>query len=122
MTCVCLAILDRYLISSREVRLRRLSGTKKQTKLIILLIICLFVLHGIPMIFYYEISNVGTCIISSRIYFYYYLYVIQIFLHGIFPISFLSIFGLLTYKQLKIIQGNFNNEKTNYLECYYYYA
>ena len=86
LTCVCLATLDRYLISSREVRLRRLSPTKKQTKFIILLIICLFVFHGIPMIYYYEISNVGTCVISSRIYFYYYLCVLQIFLHGIFPI------------------------------------
>jgi hypothetical protein len=41
---------------------------------------------------------------------------IQIFLHGIFPICFLSIFGILTYKQLKIIQQtihqrNFNSDK-----------
>lgn len=32
LTCICLATLDRYLITSRDVRLRRLSTTNNQTK------------------------------------------------------------------------------------------
>jgi hypothetical protein len=111
LTCICMATLDRYLISSREVRLRRLSTTKQQTKLLILLIICLFGIHSIPLIIYYDVSNVGNCIINSREYLYYYLCVFQIFLHGIFPILFLSIFGILTYKQLKMLHGNLNGDK-----------
>jgi hypothetical protein len=116
LTCICLATLDRYLISSREVRLRRLSLTQQRTKLVIVGLICLIGIHNIPIGFYYEVSEFGDCVISSPIYLYYYLCMIQIFLHGIFPICFLSIFGILTYKQLKIIQQtihqrNFNSDK-----------
>ena len=104
LACICMATLDRYFISSREVRLRQLSATICQTKIIILIIILLIGFHNIPVGIYYEVSESGDCMISSRIYSYYYLCVIQIFLHGIFPICFLSIFGGLTYKQLKTIQ------------------
>ncbi|CAF3151593.1 unnamed protein product [Rotaria sp. Silwood2] len=109
LTCVCLATFDRYLISSREVRLRKLITTKKQAKSIILLVICLFGLHAIPIIKYYGVSTEGICIIESNIYLYYYLYTFQIFLHGIIPIIFLSVFGLLTLKQLKIISRRKNH-------------
>ncbi|CAF3060017.1 unnamed protein product [Rotaria sp. Silwood2] len=116
LTCVCLATLDRYVISSREVRLRRLSTKRHTTKKIILSIICLFALHSIPIIIYYEVSQGGYCRISSRIYLYYYLGVFQIFFHGIFSICFLSIFARLIYKQLKMTQQinyrrNLNSDK-----------
>jgi len=113
LTCICLATLDQYFISSREVRLRRLSTTNQQTKLIILSIICLIGLHNIPISIYYIVSESDNCVISSRIYLYYYLFIIQIFFHGIFPICFLSIFGFLTYKQLKIIRQGNNLEHYN---------
>ena len=116
LICICMATLDRYLISSGEVRLRQLSRTRKQTKLILLGIIFFIILHNIPIVIYYKVSLNGDCMITSRIYSYYYLFIIQIFLHGIFPICFLSIFGGLTYKQLKQIhhaniQRNFNSDK-----------
>ncbi|CAF1392561.1 unnamed protein product [Rotaria sp. Silwood1] len=116
LTCICLAILDRYVISSREVRLRRLSIKRHVTKKIIFSIICIFALHNIPIIIYYEVSPIGNCKISSRIYSYYYLGVFQIFFHGIFLICFLSIFSRLIYKQLKMTQQisylrNFNSDK-----------
>jgi hypothetical protein len=104
LTCICLATFDRYLISSRKVRLRELSTRRQQTKIIILFIICFIGLHSIPIIIYFQISNTGQCTIISTIYLYYYLCVIQIFLHGIIPIIFLSIFGILTFKQLKKIE------------------
>jgi hypothetical protein len=99
-----LATLDRYLVTSREAHLRQLAPTTHRTKQIILVVILLVGLHSIPMSIYYEVSEYGDCMISSEIYLYYYLFVIQIFLHGIYPICFLSIFGVLTYKQLKMIQ------------------
>ncbi|CAF3626280.1 unnamed protein product [Rotaria sp. Silwood1] len=110
------SILDRYVISSREVRLRRLSTKRHVTKKIIFSIICIFALHNIPIIIYYEVSPIGNCKISSRIYSYYYLGVFQIFFHGIFLICFLSIFSRLIYKQLKMTQQisylrNFNSDK-----------
>jgi hypothetical protein len=117
LTCICLAIFDRYLISSREVRLRKLSLTKKRTKLILLLISCLFGIHSIPIIKYYSASITGHCIITSTIYLYYYLYTFQIVLHGLLPISFLSVFGILTFRQLRVISkrknssGSLNSDK-----------
>ncbi|CAF2586892.1 unnamed protein product [Rotaria sp. Silwood2] len=103
LTCICMATFDRYLLSSRKVRLRQMSTERQRTKLIILFIIILVGSHSIPLIIYYNVSNIGQCIIVSVRYSYYYLYVFQISLHGIIPISFLSIFGLLTFRQLRII-------------------
>lgn len=104
LTCICLATFDRYLISSRKVRLRELSTRRQRTKLIILFIGLLIGVHSVPIIIYFNVSNAGQCEILSTIYLYYYLYVIQIVLHGIIPIIFLSIFGLLTFQQLKKIE------------------
>ncbi|CAF1389094.1 unnamed protein product, partial [Adineta steineri] len=61
-------------------------------------------LHSIPIILYYTVSNTNQCTILSTTYLYYYLCIIQIILHGIIPIIFLSIFGILTFQQLKTIK------------------
>ena len=104
LACICMATLDRYFVSSRRARLRMLTPTQQRTKQIILLIICFFGIHSIPIIIYYQASDIGQCTIYSQTYSSYYLYVIQISLHGILPICFLSVFGILTYKQLKMIK------------------
>lgn len=104
LTCICMATFDRYLLSSRKVRLRQMSTTRQRTKLILLFILILIGSHSIPLIIYYDVSDNGECVIFSIRYSYYYLYVFQVSLHGIIPIIFLSIFGLLTFKQLKIIR------------------
>lgn len=101
LICICMATLDRYLISSRNVRLRKLSTNRRRTKLIIFILVCVISLHGLPIAVFFEVSNENQCSILSRFYSYYYLYSFQIFLHGIFPIVFLSIFGMLTFRQLK---------------------
>jgi hypothetical protein len=117
LTCICLATFDRYLLTSRKHRLRKLSTTRNQTKLIILVLICLVGLHNIPIMKYYDVSKSGYCTIVSIVYSHYYLYTFQIFLHGIIPISFLSVFGILTFKQLKVIcrrknrYGTINSDK-----------
>jgi hypothetical protein len=116
LTCICMAIFDRYLISSREVRLRQMSTVKKRTKQIILSIIIIYSFHSIPIGLYFDVSNNGRCFIISTKYLYYYLWVFQIFLHSIIPIIFLTIFGLLTFKELKKINqikrhGILNSDK-----------
>ena len=88
LACLCMATFDRYLISSREVRLRQMSATKRGTKLIILLIICLIGIHSIPIGISYTASVSGQCFVNSTIYTYYYRYVFQIILHGIIPMIF----------------------------------
>jgi len=108
LTCLCMATFDRYLISSREVRLRQMSTTRRRTKLIILCIICLIGFHSIPIGVYYNVLDTGQCFVSSNIYLYYYRYIFQIFLHGIIPIFFFSLFAFLTFKQLKLIKNREN--------------
>jgi hypothetical protein len=112
LTCICLSTIDRYLITSRKVHLRQMSPTKKRTKQILLFFICLYILHNIPIIIYYDTSIIGRCIIYSKLYSYYHIWTFQIFLHGLVPVSILCIFGILTHKQLKInSQRNFKSDK-----------
>jgi len=101
-----MATFDLYLITSRNVNLRQLTTKRKQTKQIILFLIILFLIHSIPNVFYFDVSNSGRCFIISKVYLYYYLWIFQIFLHSIIPIICLTIFGTLTFIQLKNIKQN----------------
>ncbi|CAF1045343.1 unnamed protein product [Adineta ricciae] len=109
LTYFCMATFDRYLITSRNAHLRNLSTTKHRTIQIILLVFLFFCLHNIPLLIFFEVSSTGDCDVNSNQYSYYYLYATQIFLHGIFPIVFLSIFGTLTFQQLKQLQVHVQN-------------
>jgi hypothetical protein len=106
LTCICMATFDRYLITSRKVHLRQMSPTRKRTKQTILIIICLFAFHSIPIGIFFDVSNHGSCSIISPKYSYYYLWTTQIILRGIFPILFLTIVCLLTFIQLKNLKEN----------------
>ena len=75
-------------------------------------IICINIIHSIPNGIYFDVSNNGQCIISSKIYLYYYLWIFQIILHSFIPIIFLTVLSLLTLKQLnKVKQIKRNNDK-----------
>ena len=113
LVCVCIATLDRFFITSRNARLRQMSTTRKHTIHIIILIIIIILLHNIPICFYSYVLLNGQCTMSSTSYLYYYLIIIQICFHGIFPIFFLSIFGSLTYKQIKSIPITNNRRLLN---------
>ncbi len=113
LICTCLATFDRYLITSRSVRLRQLSTSRQHTIQIIYLIIIFSALHSIPIAIYYDRSSIGDCSITSIIYSNYYLYFVIVCLYGIFPIIFLLIFGRLTYKQLKILKQTNHNRQLN---------
>ena len=101
LICTCLATFDRYLITSRNVRLRQLSATRTTTMKIVLFVIGFSSLHSIPIAVYYKKSLTGDCTIVSLAYANYYLYFVIVFLYGVFPIIFLAIFGRLTYKQIR---------------------
>jgi hypothetical protein len=104
-----MATFDRYLITSRKVRLRHLSTGKKRTKQIILFVIILFGIHSIPNGVFFDLSNESRCLIISKNYLYYHLWMFQIILHSIIPIIFLTIFGILTFKQLRKLQHTKRN-------------
>ena len=81
-----------------------------ETKKIIFWFTLLLALHSIPLLVYWEITNKGICFILDPIYSNYFIFSFQIILHGIIPITFLSIFGVLIYTQLKTIQKKANHE------------
>ncbi|CAF1246449.1 unnamed protein product [Adineta steineri] len=101
LTCICLATLDRYLISSRKVRLRQKIIIRKRAEQLILFIIILIAFYCIPIAIFFDVSNNGRCAIYSPKFLYYYFWIFQICLHSIIPIIFLTILGTLTYKQLR---------------------
>ncbi|CAF3925775.1 unnamed protein product [Adineta steineri] len=113
LACICLATFDRYLITARSVRLRQLSTTRRSTQIIILSITIFSALHSIPMALYYDKSSTGDCSIVSLTYSNYYLYFVIVCLYGIFPVCFLSIFGTLTYRQLKMLKHTNQNGSLN---------
>ena len=104
LICTCMATFDRYLITSRNVRLRQMSTSSRTTIQIIIFIIIVTGLHSIPSGIYHIRSSTGNCILITNIYLYYYLYFVILFLYGIIPSCFLLIFGFLSYKQLQTIQ------------------
>ena len=101
LTCLCLATIDRFLISSPEARLRRLSPTRRATVWISSLVIGLIGVHNLPVLIYYTTSGSGQCFIYLTSYLVYYRYVVQILLHGLTPAVIFALFGLLTFDQLK---------------------
>lgn len=101
LTCLCLATFDRYLISSPQARRRQMSATRRDTQLILLVTLSILAVHSVPVAVYNSVSVDGACVISSVVYLVYYRYAFQILLHGIIPIVFFSLFGCLTYRQLK---------------------
>lgn len=104
LICTCMATFDRYLMTSRSVRLRQWSASRQSTIKILIGIVVLSALHSIPTALYHDRSKMGDCMIISRIYFNYYIYFVVVCLYGAFPIIFLLIFGRLTYKQMKIVK------------------
>lgn len=116
LTCICLTTFDRYLTTSREVHLRQMSLTREKTKLIILFVSFIIACHSIPLFIYFDLSNTGKCASHSGIYLIYYLIAFHILLHGLIPVVFLTVFGILTFKQLKLIGrinpiNNLNSDK-----------
>lgn len=111
LACICLATLDRYLVSSPKVFWRQLSPTRKRTKQIITIIVCFCCLHGIPILIYYDEDMKGHCVIVSQVYVRYYTIVILVLLFSIIPIIFLIIFGVLTFLQLKNMRHQRTMEK-----------
>ena len=101
LMCICLATFDRYLISSRNAHLRTLNTNKQQTFVLIGWLIVTISAHSVPVAIYYDVSPTGECYISSEMYSYYYLYIFQIILHSFIPMIFLTLFGTLTYRNLK---------------------
>ncbi|CAF1333133.1 unnamed protein product [Adineta steineri] len=103
---LCLASIDRYHATSRNV-LRRQRSSMKVAKISSLVVILTSLLLSIPDLLYYYIDNSfgePMCINVSAIYYIYYSYFVSITVYSMGPLILLIIFGILTYHNLKSIQ------------------
>jgi hypothetical protein len=97
--CQCLATIDQFFLTSKNVRVRRWSTIKKAYwSSIVLSSICL--IHGIPFFVYYNISSkTKTCLSTNdALNLYLPIFVLGIFL--VIPTTLTIIFGLLTYRNM----------------------
>ncbi|CAF1311405.1 unnamed protein product [Adineta ricciae] len=92
---IVLASIDRFLSSSKSVRLRRLSSVSIARKVIILTIIIMLALYSTVLIIYEIAVTYGqrVCTITSINYFIY--YTVEPFIMGVIPVILQSIFGAL---------------------------
>ncbi|CAF2941966.1 unnamed protein product [Rotaria sp. Silwood2] len=98
----CLATLDQYLLSSRNVRIHQMNFDACQTKQCIVIVFILIALHSIAMAVYFGDIN-HHCAFVSDVYALYYLFAVIILLYSVIPTLFLLIFGSLTLIQLQAV-------------------
>jgi hypothetical protein len=101
LTCSCLATIDQFFATSRNVKLRRLSNIKWAHRIVVIVIL-IWCLHGIPVLLFYNISPVSmTCTITNSGYNIYLIVYLLGLICGI-PVSIMVIFGYLTYRNIHL--------------------
>jgi hypothetical protein len=104
----CFATIDQYLISSRSVRIRRLSQISL-TKIIIIISILIWCLINIPVLFLYKLylkSNGSStvCTVYSSSWTFYYTYFQSLLFLCIIPLTIFIIFNLLRRNNLRLVR------------------
>ncbi|CAF3401571.1 unnamed protein product [Rotaria socialis] len=97
--CQCLATVDQYFVTSKNIELRRFS-TMRQAYWNSLLLIVICLLHGIPFFLYYDISPTTHICASMNIRLTLYLPISVLGLLTFIPSSLTIIFGFLTYRNV----------------------
>ncbi|CAF1624438.1 unnamed protein product [Adineta ricciae] len=107
LTCLCLESLDVFLSSSRSATMRMKSNVKVARVLVGGFFI-VWIGHGIPYMFIQDLVQ-RACVGTSSIYTQYYRgYFVNLGLYVFIPVVFISIFGFLTYRNLRNITSNRN--------------
>ena len=103
LTCSSLAIIDQFLVTSRNAYLRQQSNLERAHRIVVAAII-FWILHAIPSLCLYDISPItNRCSSTNPIYAIYN----RIYLVGLLcsiPITTRVIFGSLTYRNIRQIQ------------------
>ncbi|CAF1433271.1 unnamed protein product [Adineta ricciae] len=104
LSCICMAMIDQFLVTSRHVKLRNLSNIRWAHRLVIIIIIIGF-LHAIPAALFYDIlPTTGMCEITNSNYATYR----SAFLLGtltLIPIIVTLLFGYLTYRNIHSVRA-----------------
>jgi len=103
LSCFVLTAMDRFFSTCRQIKWRYLNSVYF-AKQICLLTIIIWMLAAIPILIYtIPISTKRACVSSSLIWSQIFTYFFNLFCYGIFPWFFMSLFGILTIKNLRQI-------------------
>jgi hypothetical protein len=98
-TCSCLATIDQFLVTSRNVNVRQYSNIKWAHRITAVVII-VWILHGIPCLFFFNIIPIiNVCNFTNATYNLYVLIFICVFLCAI-PMFVMLVFGYLAYRNI----------------------
>ena len=105
LTCICLATIDQFLSTHGTLQWHRKYGLKL-ARLLVAFFVFVWILHGIPYLFYYNVlfsSKTGkfSCAITSTLFQQYTVYGFLLILSGTLPLIITILFGLLAYRNLK---------------------
>ncbi|CAF1525327.1 unnamed protein product [Adineta ricciae] len=107
LTCPCLAMIDQFIATSRNAKLRSFSNIQLARRLMVIMCF-LWALHGVPAILFYDISPATRiCQITNSTFLKYR----SIYLLGLtyaIPVSVTILFGYLTYRNIHSIRALVN--------------
>lgn len=104
-SCLCFQSLDSFFATSRSVSLRRKSNIKLAQYLLIIFL-CVWILLDVPYFFLQDLlfnvrSGTFVCITTNETYVLFRNYFIVVGLYLVIPVIVISVFGFLTYWQLR---------------------
>ncbi|UJR11396.1 hypothetical protein I4U23_015576 [Adineta vaga] len=111
---IVLSSFDRFLISSHNVRIRRMSNTSAAKKTILFTILCFFLIYA-HMPFFYRAIRLGTlniCTVQSSEYIIF-SNILFVMVFCLLPILFMVIFGTLTFINVRTIRNRINPQFNN---------
>jgi len=108
-TCLCLCAVDRYLMTTRSARLRKLL-TVPRAYLLIGINVIIWICYGIPSgIYVINVQSANLC--ARMISFWRISTYFDLFIPILIPITIMSVLGLLTWKNLGRIQQTHMNKQ-----------
>ena len=107
LTCISLATIDQFLSTHASLQWHR-KNTTTISRLLIAIFVLIWLLHGIPYLFYYNLivspkTGKAACSITSPTFQQYTVYGFLVILSGLLPLLITVVFGLLAYRNIKQI-------------------
>ena len=115
ISCNCYATIDQYFVSSQREKLRRLSNISITVKVICILFL-IWIVYSIPLIIYSNLIQLSdgsiACVFVNNVGFNRYAAYFNLpIIWSITPISVLIIFGILTYRNISLLQNARSRER-----------
>jgi len=106
LSCICLASIDQFISTKFSIPFYK-RNNMKLARILVIIFVLIWILHGIPYLFYYNVvvSRTGqtSCSITNSTFQRYTSYGFLLFLSSILPLLVTIVFGLLAYRNVRQI-------------------